>query len=402
MLTSLHLKNHSKPGDEALNGVLGNISKSSKGKCQAISDNIKVCLNAIMTIERRLDVLSSTSAKETILRVVGNWFVSEEIFRSWLKFHLTKLSGNDLTGIPGLMSGRLFITLHHLLLARRVRVHTSASAIFIGRNVRAFYDTPRPLTLWIGLPPLQPELSTTIEIRNRLVANHPLRIPRIISQEAGGDPPFILEEFINGRRFGQPEDWISLADKLLKPLFQLYDQGGIRHRQVAEVYDKQWIMMSMADLILKLKWKKTWLSKEQLMKSAEESLNSNEETLPLCIGHGDLGKSNLLIPVDGGIALLDWERSQELPVAADLVKLICRYHPLAVSIEPELLQRTEDFRNMSPNRQLLLATFKRIALLSNLSQGDSDNWATRRLTARKAQLWLSLATFLTKTQQLRN
>jgi hypothetical protein len=402
MLTSLHLKNHLKPENEAQDGDLSIISKSNTGKYQANSINIEACLNAMMMIERKLDLLSSTFAKKKSFRVVGNWFVSDEIFREWIKFHLTHPTGVGLTGIPGLMSGSIFSIWHHLLSTRRVRVNTSARAILIGRNVRAFYAFPRPLTLWIGLPPIQPELSATIEIRNRFVANHPLRIPRIISQGADADPPYILEEFIDGRRFGQPQDWVSLTDMLLKPLFQLYDHSGIRHRRAVEVYDKQWIMTSIADLIPKLRWKKTWLSKEQLMKSVEESLNSNEETLPLCIGHGDLGKSNLLIPADGGIALLDWERSRELPIAADLIKLICRYHPLAHRIEPELLKRTEDFRSMTTNRQLLLATFNRIAILSSLSKDDSNKRETRRLTARKAQLWLSLATFLTKTQQQRN
>jgi len=185
---------------------------------------------------------------------------------------------------------------------------------------------------------------------------------------------------------------------LLKPLFQFYDQGRIRHRRATEVYDRRWIISSIANLLPKLRWKKTWLSREQLIKTAEKCLDLNDETLPLCLGHGDLGKSNLLVTVDGAIALLDWERSRELPIAADLLKLICRYHPLARRLEPELLQRTEDSQSMPQNRQLLLATLNRIAFLSNVSQDYLNKRATHRLTARKTKLLFTLASFLIREQ----
>jgi len=398
MLAGSHVKNRSRPKIEDRGGGQSISPKPHKDKYRTVRDNLRASLAPMVKIERRLDALSSPSAKETMLWVVGNWLVREEILYKWIKHRIAHPTGEGLTDLPGLKSGNFFTTLRHLLLARRVKVSTSASAICIRGNVRAFYINPRPLTLWVGLPPLQPKLSATIEIRNRFVVTPRVRVPRVISQEASADPPYILEESITGRRFGQPQDWAALTDMLLKPLFQFYDQGRIRHRRATEVYDRRWIISSIANLLPKLRWKKTWLSREQLIKTAEKCLDLNDETLPLCLGHGDLGKSNLLVTVDGAIALLDWERSRELPIAADLLKLICRYHPLARRLEPELLQRTEDSQSMPQNRQLLLATLNRIAFLSNVSQDYLNKRATHRLTARKTKLLFTLASFLIREQ----
>jgi hypothetical protein len=367
----------------------------SRNELQIAGLNLSEGLAMLAEIEAQLHAIPSAQATETSFRVMGNWLVSNEILRDRLGQFLSKRKCSVAADVPGFPIQNPFSALRCLLFARRMQTRTSASAVFIGRNLRAFYNQQKPLSLWVGRPPLQPELAKTMAVRSRFSSSPGLRIPQVIEQDTTAATPYILEELISGRHFGQPADWNELPEKLLPPLFKFYDHGHIRHCQAAEIYDTTRMTRKITDLIKGLKWKKTWGSRARFLATAEQCLRLSDETIPLCIGHGDLGKSNLLVTFDGSIALLDWERSREMPIAADLIKLILGHLPLLHHLAPLLQQRTENPAAMTPNRQFLLATLDKIVNLANYYGLVHPNGLKASLIRkRKLRSWVGLASNL--------
>jgi thiamine kinase-like enzyme len=85
------------------------------------------------------------------------------------------------------------------------------------------------------------------------------------------------------------------------------------------------IYQGVAKGISRFKEQKKWLRHpERLLKAAEQCLLLSNEKLPLCVGHGELCRSNLIVTADDNIVLVDWEHSRELPIAEELVRLMCR------------------------------------------------------------------------------
>jgi hypothetical protein len=84
---------------------------------------------------------------------------------------------------------------------------------------------------------------------------------------------------------------------------------------------------------------------------------------------------------------VDWELSRELPVAEELIKLVCQHPHLLNCLEPEIRRRTEDPIAMPPRRQFLLATLDIIAGMENFQAG-------RPWGPEKRKKWLSLASML--------
>jgi hypothetical protein len=293
-----------------------------------------------------------------------------------------------MSAIPNFPVQGPFLALRDLLFANRVRAETSASAVCFKSNLRAFYLDRQPLTLWIAAQrQSSAELHRAMALRSRLASSPELRTPRIIAQDIDAEPPYVLEELVIGRSFGQREDWVLLVDKVLPSLFRLYDQEYIRHYPAVEIYDAERIYRGVAYSVSNSRENTKWmLPPELLLEAAEQCLRLSDETLPLCTGHGDLTSTNLVVAADGGIVILDWERSRELPIAEELIKLVRgelllhKDPQLIHRLAPELHQRTEDPVAMPPKRQLLLATLNRTAM-------DSE-------TPRKAKRWLKVASTL--------
>jgi hypothetical protein len=369
----------------------------SRNELQIAGLNLSEGLAMLAEIEARLDAVPRERETEVFFRVMGNWLVRNEILRARLRHFLFKKTHPVATDVPGFPIQNPFSALRCLLFAKRVQTRISASAVLFGRNLRAFYNQQTPLTLWVGRPPMEPELAKTVAVRSRFDSSPGLRIPQVIEQDTTAATPYILEELISGRRFGQPADWAALIDKMLPSLFKFYDHGHIRHCHAAKIYDITKITREITALITGFKWKKTWVSRGRLMKTAEQCLRLSDETLPLCIGHGDLGKSNLLVTLDGSIALLDWERSREMPIATDLIKLLFGHLPLIHRLAPELRHRTEDPKAMPPHRQFLLATLDKIAYLANYYGSVHPGGLRTSLTRkRKMRSWMGLASNLSK------
>ena len=224
-----------------------------------------------------------------------------------------------------------------------------------------------------------------MELRTRLASSTKLRTPRVIAHDNTTEPPYILEELITGRPLSLPEDWVMLVDKVLPSLFRFYDQENIRHCPAVEIYDVEKIYRGVANSVQNFMEKKKWmLPVEVLLEGLDQCLSLTDETLPVCTGHGDLNKNNIVIDIDGGIVLLDWEWSRKLPIAEEVMKLVPvlleRYPQLMNRLAHELRQRTEDPIAMPPKRQVLLATLDKIVTNADRS--------------RKVNRWLKVASNL--------
>jgi hypothetical protein len=200
----------------------------------------------------------------------------------------------------------------------------------------------------------------------------------VVAQDTVFESHYILEELITGRPLGRTEDWILLVDKVLPSLFSLYDQEHLRHIPAAEIYNAEWIYQGVANSLSNVQNDKKWMiPPERFLKASEQCLHFSDETIALWRGHGDLNKTNLVVDADGGIVLLDWEWSREMPIAEEVIKLVpilSRQHPqLMHRLAMELEQRTEDPIAMPPKRQVLLATLKLIATHSN-KMGRVKRW----------------------------
>ena len=330
--------------------------------------NVIERLANLAVIEAQLDALRPNGRAEVPFRIVGNWLVRNHILWDCLRRSLSRKPPGSMSVVHNFLTNRSFWALRHLLFASRIHARTSADAVCFKSNLRAFYLNQQPLTLWICTKrEMFGQLRGAMEFRGRLIPSPVLRAPRVIAQDTtAAESPYILEELIIGRPFGRTEDWALLVDKVLPSLFGLYDQQYTRHHPAAEIYNAEWIYQGVAKSVSNLPNNKKWMPRpEQLLEAAEQCLRLSDETIPLCTGHGDLNRTNLVVVADGGIVILDWGWSRELPIAEEVIKLIpvlAEQHPqLLHRLATELWQRTEDPIAMPPKRQVLLATLKKIA-----------------------------------------
>lgn len=341
---------------------------------QVKGHNVTQGLTTLAAIEARLGSLCPNGKSEARFRIVGNWLVRDETLWDRLWRSPSRASRGSMITIPNFPIRSRVFTLRDLLFASRVRARTSANAVCFRSNMRAFYLDRQPLTLWIGTKKESfGKLSIAMQLRSRLTSSTKLRTPRVIAHDKNSEPPYILEELITGRPFSLSEDWVMLVDKVLPTLFRFYDQENIHHHPAAEVYNFERIYQGVANSIYNFREKKKWMIPlEVLLKGLDQCLRLTHETLPVCTGHGDLNKNNLVIDIDGRIVLLDWEWSRKLPIAEEVMKLVPvllnRYPQLINRLALELRQRTEDPVAMPPKRQVLLATFYKIATNADRSK----------------------------------
>ena len=352
-----------------------------------VDHNVEESLDTLAAIEERLDAVDHENTQGAAFRIIGDWLVREDILWNYLQHVFPQTTSGVTILIPGLPVRGATRALYYLIFGTRIQADISAIAVFFRSNMRAFYNQQQ-MTLWVARQRQAPEnLDGAMVARKRFAAISGFRQPQVIEQNIAAKPPYILEELICGRRFGQATDWEVLADKVLPSLFRFYDHGSVRHRRAADVYNTDWISSEIAGLISKVKWKKKWVPFSQFVKAAEECLSLSDETIPLCIGHGDLGKSNFVVSVNGNFALVDWEISRELPIAEELIKLVCQHPPLVHCLEPEIRRRTENPIAMPPRRQFLLASLDIIAGMENFQAGRP--WGTKKI-----KKWLCLASML--------
>jgi hypothetical protein len=358
-------------------------------------------LLALEGIEAGLAELPGPLAGASGFRVVDDWLVGEALLRARLAaLPFSRTAGAE-APIPGQPARGRAASFRRLVSSRRVLSRSGACAIFFRTNVRAFYSGEAPVTLWMaGAGCRTEDLARALQIRGR-AAGSPLRTPRILCQRLASAPAYVLEETILGRSLGKPGDWRLVADGLLPALLGFYDRGGIRHKRASELFDAPAIEEQLAALTGDLEsggaWKRRWLPRRELLAACADCLRWGDATMPLCTGHGDLTKTNILVVRDGTIVVVDWEHSRELPIALEVVKLVRQHPPLARRLEPELEARTEDPIAMSGERQLLIAVFARLAALTRFEaedrRGDRPE-VLRARRARKAGFWLRFASEL--------
>jgi hypothetical protein len=356
-------------------------------------------LATLTLVEARLDALRDRRPRESAFRIVGDWLIREDLLRSRLRSSILRANGGVEARVSGLPVRGSFSALRRLLVSERVELRSPADAIHFKSNLRSFYFGQQPLSLWIGLC-RRPEgqLPRAMAIRQRLASQSGLRIPRVIEACAGGDPAYILEEMITGRSFGRSADWSALVDTVLPSLFQFYDQGSIRQRRAADLYEAPLIEEQVAVAIGDLGWRKALIpSPARFRDAVRRCLEFGNETLPLCIGHGDFAKGNMLVSAEGEIVVVDWECSRELPIAAELLKPLRQHRRLGSRLAAEVRKRTEDPVAMPPKRQFLLAAIDKIADLTTSVPEEARVWSQEELRARRKRKlgsWLRLASQL--------
>lgn len=344
-------------------------------------------LATLGAIESRLDAISKNNTQDTTFRIIGNCLIREKILWDYLRPIFPQSKSGVATAIPGFPVRSTIKALYYLIFGGRIHADISASAVFFRSNMRSFYHQQK-ITLWVARQQRSPEkLDGGLAARNRFNAISGFKQPQVLAHDTAAEPPYVLEELVCGRCFGQATDWKFFADNVVPALFRFYDHGLIRHRRAADVYNTDWISRKIASLVSGVRWKKKWVPLPRFLKAAEECLTLRDETIPLCIGHGDLGKSNFVVSVNGDFALLDWEISRELPLAEELIKLVAQHPSLMSCLEPEIRRRTKDPVAMPPRRQFLLATFDILAGMENFQAG-------RPWGRKKIKKWLRHASML--------
>ncbi len=345
-------------------------------------------LITLSKVEQRLNAFRGQVPKEGFFRIIDNWLINEKILWDQLLHPFSQSSFSSIKTIPGFPVQKFFLTLFYLLFSNRIRVRALSNAVSFKNNIRAFYTGRKQLTLWVAIRIWPAEkLPIALKIRKRLSSSPGIRLPMVIEHDITTVPQYILEELIIGRSFGQPGDWDLLMKKLLPSLLNFYDSEGVSHQRVGSLYDVEQISRDISLLIPIFKWKeKGMASSNQLLEATEQFLRFRDEKLPICVGHGDLNKTNLSVDVNGEITLLDCEASRELPLAKELISIVLkvyRPHPeifnhLALQIQRRTLNPT----TMPPKRQFLLVTLEKIAEYSSIGN------------ARKAKKWVRLASAL--------
>lgn len=348
--------------------------------------NVTEGLATLAAIEARLDSIRPNGKPEAPFRIVGNWLVSEQILWDRLRPSFSRMLPGSMTAIPSFPVHGRILAFRDLLFASRIHACISANAVCFRSNLRAFYLDRQPSTLWIGTKKESfGKLPRAMELRSRLSSIPGLRTPRVISQDTNAECPYIQEELITGRPFGLKKDWILLVDKVLPSLFHFYDQEHIRHCPAVDIYDSDRIYRGVANSVYNFGVDKKWmLPPELFLENVDQCLHLRDETLPVCNGHGDLNRNNLVVAIDGGIVLLDWEWSRKLPIAEEVIKLVpvllSQYPKLMHRLALELRKRTEDPIAMPPKRQVLLAALEKITTNADRS--------------RKVSRWLKVASSL--------
>ncbi|WAC08167.1 MAG: hypothetical protein OS130_02930 [Thermodesulfobacteriota bacterium] len=362
-----------------------NISKRAHGRI--VAHDVAENLATLAAIEARLDAVSRNNTQGTAFRIIGNWLIREKILWDYLRHR----SPQKICGVPNFIPSfpvrNAIKALYYLVFGTRIRADLSASAVIFKSNMRSFYFQQK-MTLWVARQQRSTEkLDESMTARNRFAQISGFLQPQVIEQDTAAKPPFIFEELACGRRLGETNDWKVFPDQVLPLLFRFYDHGSIRHRRAADVYNTDWISSKIAGLISELKWKKKWAPLPRFLKATEECLSLRDETIPLCIGHGDLAKNNFVVSENGNFALLDWEVSRELPMARELIKLVFQHPSLLYCLEPEIRSRTEDPIAMPPRRQFLCAALDTIAGFENFQAGRPPG-------TKKIKQWFGLASML--------
>jgi hypothetical protein len=175
-------------------------------------------------IEARLEAIPTDRNSETLFRIIDNWLVRDRKNWGFFPNPISRTRRITMADIPHFPNRRLFSVRSNYMFADRVRARTSASAICFRTNLRAFYLSQQPVSLWIANRQKSSEvLRKSLALRDQYNHSSGFLTPNIIVQDIESKPPYFLEELITGRPFGQPEDWALLVDKVVPSLFRFYE-----------------------------------------------------------------------------------------------------------------------------------------------------------------------------------
>ncbi|MCZ7627412.1 MAG: phosphotransferase [Candidatus Methylomirabilis sp.] len=313
-------------------------------------------MQVLEAVEGCLDHFLPASRTPRRFRQSGDWLISEDLLLNRLRLFGRRFSGVDLD-VPIIPLQSTLSGLRLWLSAPRIESRSPAVAVFLRSRLRAFYGGQDPKTLWIALGPLDGQDLQRANIAREQFGGAPgVRVPRIIHADLETQPPYILEEAITGRPFGLSSDWPLVSERLLPALFAYYSRSGIEQQHAANLYNRQQIFTVVAGLL-----DENDPGVQRFREEVATWLAFGELTVPVVLGHGDLAKSNLLVGQDRTLFVLDWERCNTQPVAADLIKLIQQCPQLRSSIEHWLSCVTDKHTGLLPSAQIRLAALAKLA-----------------------------------------
>lgn len=335
--------------------------------------------------ERRLPGIHEDSTVR-VFRKLGRWLIQEAyldriIFRP-------RMWRTD-RRLPGLWPQPFLRGLCALLWCRwcapRIRGNTSAQAVCVASNARAFYvDGGYTIKVYLeGRRRRVEHLVNEIETRVKLEPLRSLNLPTIRHYDVQGHPPFIAEDMIWGRRCRR-SDARQIYAELLPQLARTYRQHGIVYRPVDQVIQQDRLIKHLTQALDMVRWNSRWCSRLNFLQVAVQ-LVARRETIPCSFGHGDLSLKNILLSSSGAIYLVDWELAGESPIIFDLHKLL-RALPNGWAVAEQFLAELNSpptaRSSMSCGRQRLLSAFVTI-----------DRLVARQSAAAESRLvdWISEA-----------
>jgi hypothetical protein len=335
-------------------------------------------LQMVARVEERLGI--APRARASTYRRVGSWLVEaghlrRALVRGWRRPELTVLPYfAEASRRRG--AARLVGDFHP---RARWPARCAADVVSVRHNVRAFYlASAAPLTVKILLPGVRTPAEMRAEVagRRRLPALGTVGVPSLLQADLEADPPYFTEEVVFGRRLRPAADAPLIATRLCPALWRAYEAQGFALRPISACVDATDAAALLGELAAAHAWPEGALSPAAFAAGALRALADDDDAPMLCaIGHGDLGLTNVLLAADGRLSILDWERTRELPVAVDLVRVLVAV-PAARDVVRELVDRraaaAPGATMASFDRQLL------VAVLDALLRWSRDARARRR------------------------
>jgi hypothetical protein len=357
-------------------------------------------LAVVARVERALGVAPPAGTRT--YRRVGAWLVEtghlrRALVRGWGRPGITVLPYfTEASRRRG--ATRLLADVH---LRTRWRAPCAADAVSVRNNVRAFYlGVVPPLTVKIRLggARTRAEMQAEVAGRRRLEALGTVGVPRILSAALEADPPYFAEEVVFGRRLRPAADAHVIATRLCPDLWRTYEAQGLTSRPAAACVDMAGAEARLDALPAVHAWPGTALPPAAFTAAAVRALATAGPML-CAIGHGDLGFTNLALAGDGKLWVLDWERTRELPVAVDLVRLLVAV-PAARGVVRELADRHAGRRSSTPpapfDEQLLVAVLDAL-----LAWSGTAGRRPRPRPATAMRSYLTLASELLSAREFR-
>lgn len=273
---------------------------------------------------------------------------------------------------------------------------TAADALRLGKytsttaaRARGFYvrDQSRlTAKVFAGPPNLLSRLDAEADLRRRHRLRPPLKAPEVIEAGSGSGSAYLVEEMTGGHHPASPEEKQEVAERIVGPLIESYLAWGVSHVELDRLFNA-----SMAERLSRLSQDRRFPTVGRMLQPTLPTLEqvlARRGRMATAVGHGDLVFTNVVVDPSGAITLLDWEHAHDMPIAADLLKLLAGV-PERGSLLDSIEQAAAGTRLTKGRRLLPLRYQLGLAALQSVSW-----WETRLAAAEAAGRFHDLATSL--------